>query len=275
MLDLDFTVLLCERFRMHTDPRDFIIPKQYTTDAPAFCYEFEFYPEDWEGGRIIDGILYPSKKNSYSLCKPGAIRRKVMPYRGYLLSIQTHDPQLKAALDYLPVCGTPPQMEEILEIARKISLLSSSTTPEIKLKRISYVSMILSLLLENQNITAQAEQRNTRRHQQALANADQYLRDHLTEKLDLTQLAKESGLTPTYFHKLFTSTFGRTPAQQLLWYRTLQAFRYLRDDDCPLSEVASKCGFSSQSYFCYIFKQYCGETPSQYRNRLRKEEGSR
>lgn len=274
MIDPDFTIVRCERFRMHTDPTSVPIRKEYTTDAPSFCYEFSFFLEDWTGGIAIGGVLHTAKTNSYVLCKPGDIRRKVMPHRCYMLYIQTQDPYLKAALDALPSQGTPKKMDQILEITKQISLLSASTTLEVKLKRISYVSMILSLLLEEQNVTANTQQRNSRRHEKALHNANQYLQDHLTEKLDLKQLAKESGLTPTYFHKLFTATFGRTPAQQMEWYRISRAFRYLRDDDCPISEVAAKCGFSSQSYFCQILKLHGGETPSQYRKRLRKEEGS-
>jgi len=275
MTDPEFTIIRCGRFRMHIDPRDSTLSKIDAAEISTLCYEFEFYPENWEGGLTIDGQFYPAEKGSYTLCKAGVRHQKVMPYRAYYLHLQTQDPYLKAALDALPVHGSPPQTELILELSRKISLLSRSTTIDIKLKRISCVSEILSLLLEDQDITANTRQRNSRRHQQALTNADQYLRDHITEKLDLKLLAKESGLTPTYFHKLFTATFGRTPAQQLLWYRIVQAFRYLRDDDCPISEVAAKCGFSSQSYFCALFKQHGNETPSQYRNRLRKEEGSR
>ena len=275
MIDPDFTIVRCERFRMHTDPTNTQIRKTYTTDSPSFCYEFSFFLEDWEGGIVIDGILYPGKVNSYILCKPGNIRRKVMPHRCYMLYIQTQDPYLKAALDALPSHGTPENMDRVLEIAKQISLLSASTTLDIKLKRISYVSMILSLLVEGQNVTANAQQHNSRRHERALNNANQYLQDHLTEKLDLKQLAKESGLTPTYFHKLFTATFGRTPAQQMEWYRVARAFRYLRDDNCPIAEVAAKCGFSSQSYFCQVLKLHGGETPSQYRNRLRKEQSAR
>lgn len=274
MTDPEFTIIRYGRFRMHMDPQESTLPKIYAAETQTFYYEFEFYPENWKGGLHVDGQFYPAEKGSYTLCKPGVRHQKVMPYRSYYLHLQTQDPYLKAALDALPVHDSPPQIERVLEITKKVSLLSSSTTLETKLKRISYASEILALLLENQNITVQATQRNTRRHQQALINADQYLRDHVTEKLDLKTLAKESGLTPTYFHKLFTATFGRTPAQQLLWYRIVQSFRYLRDDDCPISEVATKCGFSSQSYFCSLFKEFGGETPSQYRRRLRKEEGT-
>lgn len=44
------------------------------------------------------------------------------------------------------------------------------------------------------------------------------------------------------------------------------AREYLRDDNCSISEVARKCGFSSPSYFSQKFRQYSTCTPSSYRN---------
>ncbi|MRZ17317.1 AraC family transcriptional regulator [Parabacteroides distasonis] len=38
----------------------------------------------------------------------------------------------------------------------------------------------------------------------------------------------------------------------------------------PFSEIAEKTGFTTPSYFSTTFKQYTGETPSQYKERKKK-----
>jgi AraC-like DNA-binding protein len=40
--------------------------------------------------------------------------------------------------------------------------------------------------------------------------------------------------------------------------------------DMPFSEIAEKTGFTTPSYFSTAFKQYTGETPSQYKERKKK-----
>ena len=42
--------------------------------------------------------------------------------------------------------------------------------------------------------------------------------------------------------------------------------------NCSMSEIAAQCGFSSQTYFGYKFKEVMGMTPLQYR---KKRLGSR
>jgi len=46
----------------------------------------------------------------------------------------------------------------------------------------------------------------------------------------------------------------------------------LLTQNCSMSEIAAQCGFSSQTYFGYKFKEVMGMTPLQYR---KKRLGSR
>lgn len=55
-----------------------------------------------------------------------------------------------------------------------------------------------------------------------------------------------------------------------MWYRVMIAREYLRDDDCSISEIAAKCGFSSPSYFTQVFRLYTVSSPSQYRKAVRR-----
>ena len=78
-------------------------------------------------------------------------------------------------------------------------------------------------------------------------------------------LAAVANLSPSYFHKLFCAYFSMTPGDFVLQCRVSAAKSMLIEGSLPLDEVAEQCGFTSQSYFNYRFKQVVGMTPLQYR----------
>jgi AraC-like DNA-binding protein len=133
----------------------------------------------------------------------------------------------------------------------------------------NYANSILRLLLRQQYAVAHTYEGNPRRHQEVLLAAKKYLEEHLDETVNLNKLAADSHLHPTYFHKLFTAAFGRTPTEYQMFCRLMKAMEYLRDDSCSISEIAAKCGFSSPSYFSQKFRQYAKGSPSQYRRVIR------
>ena len=94
------------------------------------------------------------------------------------------------------------------------------------------------------------------------------MRNHPGEDLSLNRLAQLSNLDPTYFHKLYTKAYGKTPAQQTVNYRIVAAKLALAEGSMSISEVAAQCGFSSQAYFCNKFRQITGKTPTEYRKSI-------
>ena len=140
------------------------------------------------------------------------------------------------------------------------------------MERYGYVCQILGIILRTYPDAPPASPvTNVRRHERALMEADAYLRTHLSEPLDLEKLAHNSGLHPTYFHKLYTAAFGHTPTENHMRYRIRAAWARLRDDNMTIAEIARMYGFASQSHFCRKFKQYSAQTPSQFRKSLRKQ----
>ena len=265
-----FDILRMDTYGIKFDPRTKKTKGFKTTPWWVTCYEFEFYPDNWEDGLIIDGQLYPAKKDHFTCAKPGQTARMQLPYRCYFLNIATRDEQLKAALDALPTYAHNPDTPKIIELFKKTFQRSRANTLSSRMELHGNVCQILSLILRTYPDAPPASPvTNVRRHEDALMAADKYLRSHLTEDVDLEKLAKESGLHPTYFHKLYTAAFAHTPAENLMRYRVRHAWTLLRDDNMPMAEIARRCGFSSQSYFCRKFKQYTTQTPSQYRQSLR------
>lgn len=257
-------------YGVKTNPSTTKIPQAEARDSWSEHFEFRFFLEDWEGGPVIEGVHYPSVKGYFTCCKPMQRKKYTGPFSCYLFSISTQDSQLTQALNELPTYAFHPEMDTILELFSQMASVDTRNTLDGRLEIWNYANAILRILLKQQYAAAHTYEGNPRRHQQALLAAKKYLQDHLDEDVDLKQLAKESHLHPTYFHKLFTAAFGRTPAEYLMWHRVMVAREYLRDDNCSISEVAVKCGFSSPSYFSQIFRKYSLCSPSQYRRTVRR-----
>lgn len=54
-------------------------------------------------------------------------------------------------------------------------------------------------------------------------------------------------------------------------FRMEKAIQLIVHTDMPFTEIAEKTGFATSSYFSTAFKQYTGETPTQYKKRIRQE----
>ena len=265
-----YTIHRINTHGIHQDPRTISSAGADFRESWSEHYEFRFFLQDWEGGVVIEGVHYPSAKGYFTCCKPGQRKKYHGPFSCYLLSISTQDPQLIQALNNLPTYAYHPEMDTILELFHKMGRVDTRNTLDGRFEIWNYANSILRLLLQQQYAVAHTYEGNPRRHQDSLLAAKKYLETHLDEDVDLSQLAKDSHLHPTYFHKLFTAAFGRTPSAYLMWYRVMMAREYLRDDNCSISEIAAKCGFSSPSYFSQIFRKYSSSSPSKYRNVVRK-----
>lgn len=265
-----FTVVRYDSFRINSDPNLKCYDPIAEKETLAASYEFEFYTEDCSGGLIADGVLYPARQHYFTCCKPGQLHKLKLPYRCYFFNITTEDPTLKRALDTLPLYAYCPEGESILNICKELVTIRDGNALHARLLLESCICRILSILLRQEYAVPAYTDANVRKHQDILLAADRYLREHLQEPVKLEKLAKESGLHPTYFHKLFTAAFKRTPSEQLMWYRITAAMHMLNKDDRPIAEIAELCGFTSQNYFSYKFKQQTAESPSQYRKERRK-----
>jgi len=64
------------------------------------------------------------------------------------------------------------------------------------------------------------------------------------------------------------SSQGTVFSELLQQVRITLAYQYLRDPNLTMVEISFLLGFQDQSNFVKAFKQWCGETPGQYRKRI-------
>lgn len=222
-------------------------------------YELEFYTEDHPGGTVTDGIFRQARKGYYALYRPGQTQRLIGPYRCYYLNISTQDPNLCDFFDSLPDTGPLWNMDEVILQIQKMLRTEDKDSLGGRLRITACAARVLSILADNPMAAGSLV------HREDLQKADRYIREHLSEDLSLKKLAQVSNLDPTYFHKLFTKAYGKTPAQRVLSRRITAAQIALEEGNLSVAEIATQCGFTSQTYFAAKFREITGRTPTEYR----------
>lgn len=98
----------------------------------------------------------------------------------------------------------------------------------------------------------------------ALRRVQALVEDRLDEALTIEILAAEAGLSAFHFARAFRVSCGDTPHRFVLRRRIAEAQRAIARGEM-LAQVASRCGFASQSHFTARFREIVGVTPGQYR----------
>jgi AraC family transcriptional regulator len=106
----------------------------------------------------------------------------------------------------------------------------------------------------------------TRAHDRArMVDAAIWIDAHAHEPLAIGDVAREIGLNPYHFLRLFARVFGVTPHQYLIRCRVRRAARLLAHETHPISRIALDVGFRDLSNFVRTFHRAAGASPRAFR----------
>lgn len=105
------------------------------------------------------------------------------------------------------------------------------------------------------------------RHNRSMLSVriEQYIAEHLREKLYVERICEEFFLSKNALYRLFAAEFGTTVGNYVLDKRVQLATRLLHDTAAPITQIAAECGFPDYNYFIRAFKKQTGLTPLQFR----------
>lgn len=103
----------------------------------------------------------------------------------------------------------------------------------------------------------------------ALHRAFERLRSDSDADVSLAALAAEAGLSRFHFCRAFKESTGLSPHAWLRQHRLEQAMDMLRNTDASVMSIAATLGYTSQTAFAASFRKLTGETPSDWRRRIR------
>ena len=95
--------------------------------------------------------------------------------------------------------------------------------------------------------------------------ATDYIRQNISKKITLEDIAKAVGLSMYHFSREFKKAIGYSVMQYVNMIRCEHAQQLLISGKYKIKEVALLCGFDNYSYFSHIYKSYMGVLPSEHK----------
>lgn len=125
---------------------------------------------------------------------------------------------------------------------------------------LGHLYQLFSLLIQNN------QKHIVTRYADYYYKAIQYIRLHYSDsELSVSNIADYIGISRSHLYRIFDSVSHQSVQDCILDFRLKKAAALLKNSSATIGEIAQSCGFTNQSHFTSIFKQYYGDTPSAYR----------
>ena len=92
-----------------------------------------------------------------------------------------------------------------------------------------------------------------------------FLITHYEDPISLSDAARAGHMSPSAFSRFFAANMGRTFVDYLTEVRIQRALALLLNSDLPITEIATRSGFTNLSNFNRRFRERQGVSPTQYR----------
>lgn len=102
----------------------------------------------------------------------------------------------------------------------------------------------------------------------AIAMIDHHLSDEEEGRVALRAVARDVHMSYFHFSRAFKQSMGMTATNYIAERRIERAKKMLEETELPISEIALRSGFSSQSHFTTAFRRLAGATPKAFRAAL-------
>ncbi len=228
-------------------------------------YEVELFCEDG-GISFINGERNEIKKGCILMASPGDRRQSRLHFKALFVHFSATDERLRALI------ATLPRFIRGCDFEKYNKLFSAICDPEPDFDDFSDVSnagRLIHLLYAlrkdcSVNSPSNAPADNT---QSAVHSAVDYIRKHYSEALNAEILAERCHLSTSYFYRVFTQVTDTPPNEFIIRTRLTAAQSLLASCDMSIVDIAERCGFNSQSYFSFVFKERFGLSPKEFRKK--------
>lgn len=239
-------------------------PKRKTT-----MFEIEI-PLEEDGYVNIDDEKINLESDIIICSKPGQIRSSKLPFKCFYIQFSLADGELYRQLASLPNIIKPFNPEKYYDFFRSINKYITSND---KYSDLIIYNIFFKFLYELLNDATKQPKKSSKAYAynyEVVQYAKAYINDNLSYDLSLEKIATHVKYSPAHFHQIFKTFTGTTLHKYIEDLRIEKAITLLTETDYNLSQIASLCGFSSQSYFNYAFKRKTSTTPKKYASELIK-----
>lgn len=251
-------------------------PTRPTRDMQEHTYTELYYITKGHGEININQTLCPLQKHDFVIINPG-VKHQLLSYE---------DDSLEAIVIGMDgILFTPNEftdmnsslyMKKSLKSKSSISFYFKSIYREVKKTKYNYEMVCQNLLevlvvniirLTDYTVTSTSGTKTNKE----CTYIKQYIDAHFAENITLDFLADATHMNKYYMVHAFNKFIGYSPINYLIEKRIAESKRLLENTDYPIAQIASKVGFSSQSYFSQVFKKSTQLTPNAYRKSKRRD----
>ena len=137
---------------------------------------------------------------------------------------------------------------------------------------IAMLGQVLMLLLRQAKSPSTGKPKtsnNLNSENQIIRRAQQYISDHLTEKLSVPLVAQMVDVSPSYLTALFHKNLQISPAEYIRRLKLQASKQMIRENSMTFTEIAAALQYSTVHHFSRQFKEKFGITPTEYAKSVR------
>jgi AraC-like DNA-binding protein len=136
---------------------------------------------------------------------------------------------------------------------------------------LSMLNQLLVILLRQVDAPAAKLKTSNNVHSdnEIIRGAQQYITEHIREKLSVPAVAKSVNVSPSYLTALFHKHLQISPAEYIRRIKLQESKQMIRENSMTFTEIAAALQYSTVHHFSRQFKEKFGITPSEYAKSVR------
>jgi len=137
---------------------------------------------------------------------------------------------------------------------------------------ICLMQMLLLELLRDQVAPAGTKLRTTNAvnsENEIIRRAQQFISEHVREKLTVPLVARHVDVSPSYLTALFRKNLQISPGEYVRRIKLQESKQMIREDNMNFTEIAAALQYSTVHHFSRQFKDKFGITPTEYAKSVR------
>lgn len=234
-------------------------------------YEVELFISG-RAAHIANGKVYSFSPGDVSVMKPTDFHSYIpeddsFRVKKFIFMSDKISTNIEGLLSELPCALSTGKMREHFEEMFDCLIASCANRTEFGclLSRNLAERIFIELAMCGGNMAGKSESSSNSDQTERLSEVLAYISEHFTERISLSDAAKEVNLSPDYLSRFFSKKLGTTFSNYLKLKRLQYATALLISGKYSIEEIASCSGFPSLTFFNRTFKAQYGVSPLEYR----------
>jgi AraC-like DNA-binding protein len=165
--------------------------------------------------------------------------------------------------------AAPQQVVTLLQQMLKEADHSDEFSADMIIAMLGQVLMLLLRQAKTPSADKLKASNNLNSENQIIRRAQQYISDHLREKLSVPLVAKMVDVSPSYLTALFHKNLQISPAEYIRRLKLQESKQMIRENSMTFTEIAAALQYSTVHHFSRQFKEKFGITPTEYAKSVR------